>query len=454
MAQTGRSLNRRILHLAIPNLLAAISVPLIGVADTAMVGHLPEVAFMGAVASASVIFDVLFWGAGFLRMGTTSIVSQHFGAGDRAACAAALYRALILAVLLAGGILLVRGPVADLGFDLLGGSTDVQKWGGRYFQVRALGVPLVLATYVLSGFFLGTANVFAPMWMTLVANLVNVGADYILIYGKWGAPALGVVGAAWAAVLGNAVAFAMGVTVVLVRYRDYLRLHQDPLFSWERISHLIHTNANLFGRTLCLLLAQFAMMAMVSRMGEASLAAHAVVWQVWAMASYGVDGFAHAAEILVGNLLGARDFVAARRVAGRILMWGVGIGACLSVSYGLGLRTIGGAFTEHADVIDAVAGLALVIAVIQPLNAAVFVFDGILIGANDVTYLFAAMAVAAFGVFAPCSLIFVYWLDWGLPGAWLAYDGLMVGRFCTLCLRYRGDTWLRTFACDETTSPQ
>ena len=454
MVQTARSLNSRILRLAIPNLLASISVPLIGVADTAMVGHLPEVAFMGAVASASVIFDVLFWGAGFLRMGTTSIVSQHHGAGDRAACSASLYRALVLAGLLALAILLVRHQVAAAGFALLGGSADVQQWGERYFQVRVLGVPLVLATYVLSGFFLGTANVLIPMCMTVSANLVNVGADYVLIYGKWGAPALGVVGAGWAAVLGNAVAFCVGIAVLLTRYRSYLRQRLRDLLDWERLTHLVRTNANLFGRTLCLLLAQFSMMAMVSRMGETALAAHAVVWQIWAIVSYGVDGFAHAAEILVGNLLGARDYVGARRVAGRILLWGVGIGSCLSILYGLGLEAIGRAFTPHAEVVEAVAGLALIVAVVQPLNAAVFIFDGILIGANDVAYLFAAMAVAAFGVFGPSSLIFVHWLDWGLPGAWLAYDGLMVGRFGTLWQRYRGDTWLRTFTSAGTESTQ
>lgn len=439
------SLNRRILRLAIPNLLAAISAPLIGIADTAMIGHLPVVAYMGAVASASVIFDVLFWSAGFLRMGTTSIVAQYFGAGDRRSCTAALYRSLLLAALLAVLLLAVRGPISWAGFQLAGGSPEVVEWGRRYFEIRILGAPMVLVGLALTGFFLGTANAITPMCMTLVANLVNVAGDYVLIYGKWGAPELGVEGAAWAAVLGNAVAVSIGLAVLSRRYRSYLSEVRVGLLERARLRHLVDTNAHLFGRTICLLSAQFSMLAMVSRLGEVPLAAHAVVWQVWALVSFGVDGFAHAAEALVGNCLGAGDHAGARRVARRILVWGVAIGAALAMVYGLGLESLAAGFTDHGDVVAAVASLTVIVAVVQPMNAAVFVFDGIFIGANDVGYLFAAMALATFAVFAPTAGALVYWAGWGLPGAWLAYDALMTARFVTLLARYRGDRWLRSF---------
>ncbi|MFH1570840.1 MAG: MATE family efflux transporter [Gemmatimonadota bacterium] len=438
-------LNRTILRLAVPNLLAAISVPLIGIVDTAMIGHLPEVAFMGAVASASAIFDILYWGTGFLRMGTTSIVSQYSGAGDRRACAEALYRALILAVLLAVALLALRRWIGWAGFELAGGSPEVREWGRRYFEVRVVGVPLVLVTYVLHGFFLGTANALAPMVMTVAANLVNALGDYALIYGMWGAPALGVVGAAWAAVLGNGVAAGIGLAVLVTRYRPYLAERPHQLLDRERLRHLVATNFHLFGRTSCLLATQFSMLAIASRLGEVPLAAHAVVWQIWALVSFGVDGFAHAAETLVGNCLGAADFAGARRVARRILAWGISIGAVLAIVYAVALGSIAAAFTEHAEVVQAAASLSLIVALVQPMNAAVFVFDGIFIGANDVAYLFAAMAVAAFGFFVPAAAGLVYGLGLGLPGAWLAYDGLMLGRFLTLLARYRGDAWLRSF---------
>ena len=146
----GISLDRQILRLAIPSVMAAISVPLIGLADTAMVGHLSEVAFLGAVATASILFDVLFWSAGFLRMGTTSIVSHYYGAGGQPNCAAALYRALLLALVIGAVILLFREPLSHYGLQLVGGTEAVQLWGQRYFDVRILGVPLVLATLSLN----------------------------------------------------------------------------------------------------------------------------------------------------------------------------------------------------------------------------------------------------------------------------------------------------------------
>ncbi|MCC7261942.1 MAG: MATE family efflux transporter [Candidatus Latescibacteria bacterium] len=433
------------MRLAIPNLLASISVPLVGIADTAMVGRLPEVAFLGAVATASVLFDVLYWGVGFLRMGTTSLVAQYFGAGDRRACTQTLYRSLALALVLGTAMVVLQALVARVGFGLAGGSPQVQEWGQRYFAVRIWAAPLVLATFALNGFFLGTANGLGPLYITLATNVVNIGADYALIYGHWGAPALGVVGAAWAGVLSAAAGVGVGVGVLVWQYRPYLRERAAGFLDRGELTHLFHTNLQLFGRTLCLLFAQFALLGMVSRMGEVPLAANAVVWQVWAVVSYGVDGFAFAAEALVGGALGARDFAGARRLARRILAWGGGIGLVLGGVYAVAMAPIGRAFTTHTPVVAAITSLTWVVAPMQPLNALVFVLDGIFIGANDVGYLFRAMAVSAFVFFVPAALLLVCALGGGLPGAWLAYDVLMVGRLLTLWRRYRGDQWLRTF---------
>ena len=442
----GRTLDRPILRLAIPGLLASVSVPLIGIADTAMIGHLPEVALLGAVATASVLFDFMFWSAGFLRMGTTSIVSQHQGAGDPSGSAAALYRSLLLAAALGLVALSMRGPISEVGFTLVGGSEQVQLWGRAYFDVRVLSVPLVLATMVLNGFFLGSANAWAPLVVTVVTNVVNIGADYALIFGHWGAPELGVIGAAWASVLAGATGLAVGGAVLLFLYRGTIfGSRPQALFNTERLRHMLSTNLNLCGRTLCLLFAQFLMIGLVSRMGEVPLAAHAVVWQLWSLVSYGVDGFAHAAEALVGNRLGAGDPLLARRYARRILTWGGGIGLIFSGIYAVGLGPIAGWFTPHTEVVAAAASLSVVVALVQPLNALVFVLDGIFIGANDTAFLFRAMALAAFAGFVPAAIVLVVFLEGGLLSAWGAYVLLMVGRFLPLARRYRSQDWLRTF---------
>ena len=198
-------LNQRILRLAIPNLIAAVSVPLIGIADTAMIGHLDRVAFLGAVASASVILDVIFWGSGFLRMGTTSIIAHYHGAGDRSACGQCLYRALLLSLLVSLLVLVLRKPIIEVGFELIASSPEVGLWGREYIDIRIWSIALHLAILVINGFFLGPANVLAPMFITFAINIVNVISDYVRIFGKWGAPQMGVTCAAYASVLSSIV---------------------------------------------------------------------------------------------------------------------------------------------------------------------------------------------------------------------------------------------------------
>ena len=443
-------LNRRILALAIPNLMASVSAPLLGLADTAMIGHLPEVAYMGAVAVASAIFDVMFWGIGFLRMGTTSLVSQYFGAGRLDRCFLTLLRSLILAALFGIPLLLGREWIGEWGFRLLGSGSEVREWGLRYFEIRIYTMPLVLMVLSLNGFFLGTANAVAPMCVAVTANLVNLAADYVLIFGGMGFPAMGVVGAAWATVVANVAAIALALAFLISRYRRQFAVvfsdGLENLFERAQWRLLFRTNVHLLGRTLCLLFAQFLMLGMVARMGDIPLAANAVVWQIWALVSFGVDGFAFSAETLVGNSLGRADYAGARQVGRRILLWGCGIGVLFMVGFWTLFRPIAGVMTEHLAVVDMVASLTLLIALPQPLNAAVYVFDGIFIGANDTAYLLRAMALSSFAFFLPAALIAVVWLELGIVGAWVAYDVLMFGRFATLYPRYRGNRWQRSIA--------
>jgi MATE family multidrug resistance protein len=441
-------MNRQILWLAVPNVIASLSDPLVGIVDTALVGHLPVVAYMGAVAVGSVLFEMMFWGFGFLRMGTTSLTAQYYGAGRHRSCAALLYQTALMACAIGLVLILAQDLIAELGFRLAGGTEEVSLWGRRYFEIRIYAAPIVLVNLVLIGFFRGIADAITPMWMTIVINVVNVVADYVLIYGKFGAPALGVLGAAWASVLAVACGLVFGLAVLVHRYRVYLIARPDSLFDRGRLGRLVTTNFNLFGRTACLLYARFLMLALAARMGEVPLAANAVAWQIWSLVSYVVDGLAFATETLVGNTIGARDYARARSIARRCIWSGVGLGACFGLAYWIGMAPIADGFTEHVDVSRMVVSLTLLIAAIQPLNGAVFILDGVFIGANDTGYLFRAMVLAAFAVYTPAILMAVNVLDLGLYGVWAGYNFLMVGRFAVLFYRYRGERWLRTFLRD------
>ncbi len=426
-------------------MLTAISAPLMGLVDTAMIGHLPEVASMGAVSTSGVLFSVLYWSAGFLRMGTTSIVAQYYGANNRKACAHTFFRSLLIASII-GIIMSALGETwAPIGFKIAGGSSEVQRIGQEYLSVRILELPFVLILLAMNGFFLGTANPIAPLWIAIIANLVNILGDYVLIYGHWGAPELGVIGAGWASVIGNVTAFIIASIIAFQKYRPYWRETLSGFWDKKEVLLIIRTNSNLFGRTLCLQFVQFSTLAMVSRLGEIPLAANAVVWQLWGLSSFAVDGFAHSAETLVGNLIGDRRYKETRMMASRVIRWGIAVGSFFGFVFLVWLEQLAGLFTVHSKVAIVVGSLWWVVAPIQPLNAIVFVLDGIFIGANDIRYMFRAMLVSVFIFFSPLAVLFFHFLGWGIEGIWLAYSGLMFGRLVTLWPRYAKDDWITTF---------
>jgi putative MATE family efflux protein len=274
----------------------------------------------------------------------------------------------------------------------------------------------------------------------VVVNLVNVGLDFVLIYGHLGAPAMGVVGAAWASAVAGFVGAVLGGALVFYRHRTVIT-QKGRIFDPVRARQVIATNGNLFGRTACLLFTQFFGMAVVSRMGDTPLAAHAIAWQIWSIVSYFVDGFAHAAETLVGNALGRRDRGQAIAFGRRCMVWGSGIGLMFGIGYLVSVPFLAGLFTNHAAVIAQVAVLTALLSLMQPVGGAVYILDGILIGANDTRFLFFAMAVGAFAVYLPVILVGGRLLP-GLVGVWVAYNALMLARFSMLWIRFRGRRWL------------
>ena len=430
-----------ILRLALPSVAASLSVPIIGFADTILVGHLDQVAMLGAVSVGAVVFDVIFWGLGFFRMGTTALVAQAFGARELERCRGILFQSAAMALLLGFVLVTLRDVIGEVGFGIAGPTDEVVHWGRQYLDVRIYSAPLVLVTFVLTGFFRGCGDAMSPLWMTIGVNLVNVVLDYALIYGKWGAPELGVAGAAWASVIAVAFGALLAAGFLLTRHRAVLS-ERAPL-DRQVVLRIIQTNGYLFGRTACLLFTQFFGLSLVARMGDVPLAAHAVAWQIWSVVSYFVDGFAHAAETLVGNAIGALNRSEAIAYGRRCMVWGVGLGVVFGVGYLIGMGHLVRLFTDHEPVLAAVAEIAILLAWMQPICGMVYILDGVLIGADDARFLFIAMAIGAFAVYFPAVLLFTQTNVWGLWGVWLAYNGLMLSRFGFLAVRFRGGGWAR-----------
>lgn len=440
----SRQLDREILRLAIPSVMAAITVPLVGIADTALVGHLGPVAFIGAVSIGAMIFDALYWVFAFLRMGTTAIVAQAYGAGDDSRAGQTLLQSCLIALLLGTGLVLLRGPIMQVGLDLAGGTPEVRRWAEAYIEIRILAAPAVLLVFALGGFFRGMKDAITPLVVVLVVNGVNLIGDVILIHGLLGFPKLGVVGAGWASFLGASAGAVVGLVFLVARYGRVLGLGWSlgGMLRWHRLRSLLATQTHLFNRTMLLMAAYFLVVAVAARMGEVTLAANAVLLQLWYLAAYSMDGVAYASETLVGNALGAGERALTRALVWRTNLWGLGVGLLYGVVYLLVMPDIAAVFTSDSRVIQMVVGLTWLMAILQPINALAFVFDGVFIGANDTRFLSLQIAVTFLGVFLPVLFLLTRLADLRLSGLWMAMAVFSAARAVMLIARYRQAAWL------------
>jgi len=416
----------RVWGLAWPIILSNLSVPLVGAVDTAVMGHMPDPAYIGAVAIGASLFSVLYWGFGFLRMGTTGFVSQAFGVGDGGEIRVALQRALILALGLGGLLWLLQWPIATIAFAVIDGSESVETFARAYFDIRIWSAPAVLANYALLGTLIGLQNTRAVLVHQLVLNGTNIGLDLLFV------PVLGwgVEGVALASVIAEFTAVALGLWLILRQLRLLPPATRVPrVFERDALLALLAVNGNIMIRTLCLVGCFFWFAASGARIGELELAANAVLIQLLFFLSYGLDGFAHAAEGLAGSAWGRRSrthFAAAVRTT-TVSAFGV------AVAFTAAYATLGGVFiTAMTDLDDvrAAATTYLPWMIAAPLVAVwSFQLDGIFIGTTRTVEMRNAMLIST-GLF----LLAVWWLvpPLGNHGLWLALMLFLAVRALTL----------------------
>ena len=404
----------RVWRLAAPMILANVSVPLLGAVDTAVVGHLPEAYYLGAVAVGAVVFTFIYWGFGFLRMGTTGLTAQALGAGDADEVRASLARAVLIALVLSVGILVLQWPLAWAAFELFEASTEVETLAQSYFSIRIWGAPAALANYAFLGWFVGMQRMRAALGLQVFMNALNIALDLWFVLGLgWG-----VEGVAVATAISEYSAVILGVWIV----RRMLaplggQFVRARILDRDRIRRTLAVNRDIFIRTICLLLGFAYFTAIGARMGDAMLAANAVLMNFLSIMAYGLDGFAHAAEALVGGAVGTRDRKAFRAAVRVTTIWAAIIAALVVVAYGvLGDVLIAG-LTGLPEV-RSLAGEYLVWAVAYPVVAVwAFQLDGIFIGATRGPDMRNAMIVSLI-VFVVATAVLVPM--WGNHGLWLS----------------------------------
>ncbi len=429
-----RAHDREILRLALPAFGALAAEPLYVLADTAIVGHLGT-RQLGGLGVAGTILTAVFGIFNFLAYGTTATVARRLGAGDPKAAAETGVAGIWLAALL-GVALAVLGAVAgNAVIHAMGASSRIAPAARTYLHISLVGAPFLIVSLAGTGYLRGLQDTRTPLVIAVTANLVNLALELVLVY----AAHLGIAGSAWGTVVAQ---MGAASAYLLIVGRHVRRSHASIRPNGREIRAAAVIGAHLTVRTGSLLFAFTTATAVASRIGDVQVAAHQIAWQLWFFLSLCLDAIAIAGQAIVGRALGAADVEGTRAATRRMMRWGVLVGVVLACAVLAAEPLIVLTFTRDHAVRHELAPVLVAVALMQPLGAAVFVLDGILIGAGDARYLALAM-VGATGVFLPLAF-FVLATGAGLLALWGALYAFMAARLYGMGRRYRTDRWLVT----------
>uniref|UniRef100_UPI0030DD50F2 MATE family efflux transporter n=2 Tax=Pseudomonas sp. RL_15y_Pfl2_60 TaxID=3088709 RepID=UPI0030DD50F2 len=420
-----RPTHKRVWALAAPMILSNVSVPMVALVDSAVVGHLPHAYQLAAVAVGGTLYTLLTWAMGFLRMGTTGFAAQASGRQDGGALRQVLCQGLLLACALAVLLIILAVPFSHLALSLMQPSAELNQLALDYFQIRLFGLPAALATYALIGWLLGTQNARGPLAILLVTNLLNVGLDLLLVLGlEWG-----VSGAAWASVVAEWTGAVLGLWLARKALRPYVgEINWPVLRCWISWRPLLAVNRDIFIRTLGLQLVFFLITVQGTRLGDATVAANALLLNGLLLTAHALDGLAHAVEALCGHALGAKD----RKALRRSLIVATGWSLVASLLFALFFFLAGDWFIQLQTNIEPVRDIAHIylpyLALLPLIAVWSYVLDGLFIGATRAREMRNAMLIAV-SISLPLG-----WLLQGLGnhGLWLAFLGFMALRGISL----------------------
>ncbi|MEX0845616.1 MAG: MATE family efflux transporter [Balneolaceae bacterium] len=416
-------MNRQILRLAIPNIISNLSVPLLGAVDTAVVGRLEHVYYLGAIAVGSIIFDFIFWGFGFLRMGTTGMVAQAYGAQEERKTRIILIRVLLVAAASSILILLIQYPLIEVSLYLINASPEVEEYTRLYYHIRIFAAPATLALFGLNGWFLGMQNARYPMIITIFLNVVNIILNLIFVF-HFG---MNVDGVATGSLIASFLALALALFLYKKKYGGLkLNIEWDELIETSELKKFFSVNRDIVIRTLCLIFSYAFFTAKSAEMGDVVLAANTILLQMWYISSYGTDGFAYAAESLVGRFKGAGENRQLKEAVKANMLWGLGLGLLGTTTYALLDAEIIALFTNKENVIAVAMTVVIWLIVAPVVNSVCFIWDGVYIGATATGAMRNSMLIATILVFIPAYFISESFA--GIHALWIAMTAFMIAR--------------------------
>ncbi len=407
--------DRKILKIAVPAIVSNITVPLLGLVDVAIAGHLGAASYIGAVAVGGLLFNIMYWLFGFLRMGTSGMTSQAYGRRDFAETTLMLARSVVTGLAIAVALLLLQYPVSAAAFAVIAPPAEVKSLAETYFNVCIWGAPAVLSLYAFTGWFIGMQNAHYPMYIAIAQNVVNIAASLLFVY----VAGMKIEGIALGTLIAQYAGAVMAVLLWRNGYRDVcLTVGVRSVFDREKIVRFFKINRDIFFRTLCLIAVTVFFTSKGAGEGDVILAVNTLLMQLFTIFSYVMDGFAYAGEAMSGRLIGASDSEGLRRMVKRLFVWGVWIAALFTLLYAAGGEHFLHLLTDDEDVIAASDVYFYWTVAIPFCGFAAFLWDGIFVGATASRQMMTAMMIATVAFFAVyLSLRHV----WGNHALWFAF---------------------------------
>ncbi|MBE6273138.1 MAG: MATE family efflux transporter [Bacteroides sp.] len=414
--------NREILQIALPSIVSNITVPLLGLIDVTIVGHLGAASYIGAIAVGGMLFNIIYWIFGFLRMGTGGMTAQAYGQQNDAEMMRLLTRSMGVGALIAFTLILLQYPIERTAFAFIETTPEIERLATTYFRICIWGAPAVLGLYSFSGWFIGMQNSRYPMFIAITQNIVNILVSLVLVYGF----EMKIEGVAIGTLVAQYAGFLMAITLWVHKYKA-IRCHAElrSLLDKQAMYRFFQVNRDIFLRTLCLVAVTVFFTSAGAAQGEVVLAVNTLLMQLFTLFSYIMDGFAYAGEALAGKHIGANNRTGLQQMVRQLFVWGIGVSLTFTLMYGIGGEDFLKLLTNEESVIAASSNYFYWVLAIPLAGFAAFLYDGIFIGATATRLMLFAMAIAAAAFFL---IYFGCRSTLGNHALWLAFISYLVLR--------------------------
>jgi len=436
MITTAPISRRSIFNIAIPATIAGIAEPLLSLTDTAIVGNIPEQGLVSLAAAGIVgsYLSMLIWVLGQSRAALASLIAQYLGKRQldelKNLPAQALLINLGISFFLVLGSLFFMRPI----LELMNAQGTLLDYCESYFKIRIWGFPLTLITFAVFGMFRGLQNTFWPMIIAAIGAILNVFLDYLFVFGWEGVvPAMYLEGAAWASLIAQAVMALLSLVLMYRKTNFRIRLQQEL---HPELKRYVRMSLHLFIRTLALNAALIYSVQTATALGNASIGAHTIAFNLWLFSAFLIDGFSSAANLMGGRFLGAKAYGSLQELIRKTSIYALVLSLLIMGTGIIFYESIGYLFSNDPEAVSLFKDIFFIVIAFMPLNALAFIYDGLFKGLGETKYLRNVLLTSSFFGFIPFVFLTHLW-GWGLQGIWIGFGFWILLRYVALVIKFR-----------------